>query len=159
MQTLRSRVLVVIALFSIASFSAIGQSVAFDPSRMDRSVSPCSDFFQYVNGNWLKTTEVPPTESRWGTFNILAESNNQILREVLDAASKAKAKRGSDQQLIGDFYSTCMDEASIERAGTTPIQALMDDINGIRTVGHVEATMRGFTIAACRPFGFGVGPS
>ncbi len=159
MQTFRSRLFAAMVLLALVSISALGQSVAFDTTRMDKAVSPCNDFFQYVNGNWLKTTEVPSTESRWGTFNILGESNNQILREVLDAAAKAKAKSGSDQQLIGDFYSTCMDEAAIERAGTEPIKALMVDIAGIKAVGQLEATIaRLHDRGVPAVFGFGVGP-
>jgi putative endopeptidase len=126
---------------------------------MDRSVAPCDDFFEYVNGNWLKTTEIPASEARWGTFNILADRNNEILREVLETAAKTKSKAGSDSQLIGDFYTTCMDEAAIEKAGTEPLKAhfaAIDSIKSTKDLSTQVARLHAFGIPVV--FGFGVGP-
>src|SRR5688572_2845367 len=89
----------------IACLSAFGQSKGFDTTRMDTSVEACHDFFQYANGTWLKSTEIPASESRWGTFNILADNNNALLKEVLETAAKSKFAKGSDAQLIGDYYT------------------------------------------------------
>ena len=77
-------------LFSL-SITTFAQSKGFDTKRMDTSTDACNDFFQYANGTWIKTTEIPPSESRWGSFNILANNNNAMLREVLDAAAKKKS--------------------------------------------------------------------
>ncbi len=159
---MKSKAISIFSSFLLAAAFAApadSQTKGFDTARMDRSVAPCSDFFQFVNGNWLKTTEIPATESRWGTFNILAESNNKILREVLEAAAKTRSREGSDQQLIGDFYSTCVDEAAIEKAGLAPVESILNEINGISSAGHVEAAIarlhdRGIPAV----FGFGVGP-
>ena len=74
------------------SASALAQSKGYDPSRMDKSAQACTDFFQFANGTWLKNTEIPSSESRWGTFNILGDNNNAILREVLEAAAKSKSR-------------------------------------------------------------------
>lgn len=137
----------------------LGQSKAFDTGRMDRSVAPCDDFFQHVNGNWLKTTEIPPSESRWGTFNILGERNNLILKEVLEAAAKKKSKAGSDSQLIGDFYSSCMDEAAIEKAGTKPLKKHFSAIDAIRNSSDAFAVIGKLHDAGIPAvFSFGVGP-
>ncbi|MCW5960500.1 MAG: M13 family metallopeptidase [Pyrinomonadaceae bacterium] len=120
-------------IISAASLSARAQNNGFDLTRMDRSVKACTDFFQFANGTWLKNTEIPGTESRWGTFNILGDNNNAILREILDDAAKKKAPSGSDSQLIGDFYSSCMDEAAIEKRRIKPIKRLLDGIGKIKT--------------------------
>src|SRR5215203_6163650 len=103
-----------LVLFSLWS-SMLAQSKGFDTSRMDKSVDACNDFFQFANGNWLRTTEIPASESRWGTFNILADNNNSMLRQILETSAKTKAAKGSDAQLIGDFYASCMDEAVINK--------------------------------------------
>ena len=86
-------------------WSASAQTVAFDVTRMDSSVEACDDFFQYANGNWVKRTEIPGAYARWGSFNILAENNNNALRQILETAAKAKAAPGSNEQLIGDYYA------------------------------------------------------
>ena len=102
--------------------TALGQAKAFDKANMNTAVDACTDFFEFANGGWLKKTEIPASESRWGTFNVLADRNNAMLKEILESAAKSKAAEGSNEQLIGDFYATCMDEAGIEKAGITPIK-------------------------------------
>ena len=114
-------------LFSI-SFSAVAQSKGFDPSRMDKSADACDDFFQYSNGTWVANAEIPASQPRWGSFNILAENNRTILKNVLEKASSDESQKGSDMQLIGDFYYACMDEPAIESAGYSPVKPILSKI-------------------------------
>ena len=145
-------------LFSMV-FSAMAQGKGFDTSRMDKSVEACTDFFQFANGTWIKNTQVPATESRWGTFNILADSNNALLKKVLEESSKANAKKGSDAQLIGDFYSACMDEPGIEKTGTAPIKPFLDEIAAINSgAALVKQVARMHDAGIGAMFNFGAGP-
>lgn len=145
-------------LFSMV-FSALAQGKGFDTSRMDKSVEACTDFFQYANGTWIKNTKVPATESRWGTFNILSNSNNELLKKVLEESSQKKAKKGSDEQLIGDFYSACMDEPGIEKAGLSPIKQFLDGIDSVRdTSGLVNQVANLHDAGIGAVFSFGAGP-
>lgn len=114
--------------------SAMAQTKAFDTSRMDTSVDACDDFFQYTNGTWLKNTEIPASQSSWGSFNILADQNRNILKTILDEAAAKKSPKGSNMQLIGDYYATCMDEAAIEKAGTAPLKSRLKKIDRIGDV-------------------------
>src|SRR5438876_12427993 len=113
----------VFAVAVIASLwtATLAQSSGFDTSRMDRSANACDDFFQFANGTWVKNTEIPPSQSRWGSFNMLAESNRDVEHDILEkAAALSLTERpapGTNIQLIGDFYASCMDEAAIEKAG------------------------------------------
>ncbi len=138
--------------------SVLAQSKGFDTGRMDTTTDACQDFFQYANGSWLKSTQIPASESRWGTFNILGDSNNALLKDVLEKASTSKAKNGSDQQMIGDYYASCMDEASIEKAGLTPIKGHLADIDKLRSSGDIVKLI-GKLHSAPLPavFGFGAG--
>jgi putative endopeptidase len=146
-------------LFISFCLPAFAQTRAFDTSRMDRSTPACVDFYQYANGEWLRTTEIPPAEARWGTFNILADRNNTLLRQVLDKAARSKAKAGTDTQLIGDFYATCMDEAAIEKLGTKPLGKHFANINAIRTASDLARQIgRMHDSGVPAVFGFGVGP-
>ncbi|HKP70555.1 MAG TPA: M13 family metallopeptidase [Pyrinomonadaceae bacterium] len=153
-----SRIVVAGLLFSLC-MTTFAQSKGFDTSRMDRSVDACDDFFQFANGTWLKSTEIPASESRWGTFNILANNNNSLLREILDNAAKTKAAAGSDGQLIGDFYGSCMNEAAIDKAGAKPIEPFLKKIDKIKTTDDVSrqiASMHSAGLPAV--FTFGIGP-
>lgn len=127
-------------LFVITALCAIGlaQSKAFDTGRMDTTADACTDFFQYANGSWLKNTEIPASEARWGTFNILADNNNAMLKDVLEHAAASNASPGSDAQLIGDFYGTCMDEAAIEKAGLMPLRPILSGIDKIKTTADLQ---------------------
>ncbi|MEQ1921701.1 MAG: M13 family metallopeptidase N-terminal domain-containing protein, partial [Pyrinomonadaceae bacterium] len=136
----------------------LAQSSGFDPSRMDRTTEACDDFFQYANGTWLKNTQIPSTEASWGTFNMLRDSNNSILKGVLEKAAATKAKDGSDTQMIGDFYATCMDEAAIEKAGTKPIEKYLKAIAGAKNSADIQkqiAELHSLGLPAV--FGFGAG--
>src|SRR5258708_18412907 len=138
---------------------ALAQSSGFDTTRMDRSADACDDFFQFANGTWVKNTEIPPSQSRWGSFNILSESNRDVLHDILENAVKQKAKKGSDMRLIGDFYASCMDEATIEKVGTKPIEKQLRTISKIKTAKDVKkqiALMHKAGIPAL--FRLGVGP-
>ncbi|MEP6849427.1 MAG: M13 family metallopeptidase [Acidobacteriota bacterium] len=127
------------ALLILASVyaSALAQSTGFDTSRMDRTANACDDFFQFANGTWVKNTEMPPTQSRWGSFNILAENNRDVSHDILEKATKESGASGNIK-LVGDFYSSCMDEAAIEKAGAHPLDAEFSRINKIKTVDDLK---------------------
>jgi putative endopeptidase len=148
-----------VAVIFVASGIAAGQGKGFDTKRMDTTVDACTDFFQYANGAWLRSTDIPATESRWGTFNILGDNNNETLHRILESASKTKAAAGTDTQLIGDFYSSCMDEAAIDQAGAKPLQTFFKEIDKIKSVNDLEkqvASMHNTGIPAL--FTFSGGP-
>jgi putative endopeptidase len=109
-----------------------------DLANFDKSVRPQDNFFQYVNGGWIKKNPIPATESRWGSFNELRDKNREIMRKVLEAAVKDKnAAKGSSQQLIGDFYASGLDTAGIERMGIKPVQGELEKINALTNASDI----------------------
>jgi len=137
MRSTAKRYLVALFVFATLTSSAFGQT-AFDISRMDRNADACNDFFQFANGTWIKNTEIPASQARWGTFNILGDRNRDILHEILDRAAAEKSpKKGSDVQLIGDYYSACMDESAIEANGIKPIEPVLEQIAKLKTMSDV----------------------
>ena len=139
--------------------SVLAQSRGFDVTRMDKSVEACADFFQYANGTWLKNTEIPAAYSRWGSFNILGENNNAVLKDILENAEKNGGAKNSDAQLIGDYYASCMDEAAIEKAGIAPLKPTFAQIEKIKDAKDVQKEIAVFHAQGVPAlFGFGGGP-
>ncbi|HKR62120.1 MAG TPA: M13 family metallopeptidase [Thermoanaerobaculia bacterium] len=104
----------------------------FELSQIDRSVSPCDDFYEYAVGGWRKANPLPSIYSRYGRFEELADRNREQLRSILEASAKdATAQPGSATRKIGDFWSACMNETAIESQGLAPIRADLDRIDAI----------------------------
>jgi predicted metalloendopeptidase len=137
---LSSRILLPFALVLLLCTATSAQnSGRFDVKRLDATCKPCDDFYQFVNGGWLKDNPVPAAYSRWGTFQILQESNLAVLRGILQDAVQSNAARGTNDQVIGSFYASCMDEPRIEVLGATPITDELARIDKIRNVQDLEA--------------------
>src|SRR3984957_19927863 len=116
------------------------QGHGFDLSNLDRSVSPCDDFFKFAGGGWIKNNPIPAAYPRWGSFNQLANHNQDVLHGILEDAVKDKtAKAGSNWQKIGDFYGSCMDETAIAAAGIKPLQPEFARITAIADLAGLQA--------------------
>jgi len=148
----------VLALAALAQTGKNGRG--FDKSRMDETVSACTDFFQFANGNWLKATEIPAAYSTWGSFNILAENNRKTLHDILEeSAKKTGLKAGTNEQKVGDFYATCMDEAKREAEGARPLAPYLARIDKVKDLKGLEAEITYFHKAGLPAlFGFGSYP-
>src|SRR6266850_1937865 len=119
--------------FSSANTIVAGDNHGFDISNMDSTVSACSNFFQYANGGWIAKNPIPAAYPSWGRFNELADKNQEQLRAILESAGKnTEAAKGSNEQKIGDYYASCMDEESIEAAGLKPLAAELKLIDAIK---------------------------
>lgn len=104
-----------------------------ETANMDKSVAPGDDFYEYVNGTWQKTTEIPADKASWGGFGILRDLSDQRTRAVIEDAAKAQNQPGSIGEKIGTTYASFMDEAAIEAAGAKPLKPYMDEINAVQT--------------------------
>jgi putative endopeptidase len=105
----------------------------FDVAGMDKSVRPGDDFYDYANGDWAKTTEIPPDRGSYATFTMLTDIAAQRTRAIVEDAAKAEAPAGSDTRKIGDYYTSFMDEAAIEAKGAEPLKPALARIAAIET--------------------------
>jgi putative endopeptidase len=104
-----------------------------DSSAHDRTVRPQDNFFLYVNGEWLKNTVIPPSQSSWGSFSTLQDSSTARLHRILDSLDKtAGLTKASIARQIADLYHSGMDSAGIEQKGWSPVKPDMERIAGIK---------------------------
>jgi len=115
------------------------KSWGFDTANLDRTCKPCDDFYQFAMGGWMKANPIPPEYPIWGSFSQLADRNQQNLREILEAAATSKAAAGTNEQKIGDFYSSCMDTTAIDAAGAKPIEPELTQIAAVQTLADLES--------------------
>ena len=98
---------------------------------MDLSVQPGDDFFSFVNGTWVKNTEIPNDRSSWGNFQILADLANRRLADLMKGLDAQKPQAGSDSARIADYYASYVDTNAIDAKGLAPIKPELDAIDAI----------------------------
>ncbi|HSU15292.1 M13 family metallopeptidase [Longimicrobium sp.] len=146
--------------FTAAAAAQLGAQVkelGVDTAGFDRSVRPQDDFYQFVNGNWARTAQIPADRGSFGAFVSLTDRSEAAVHQILDQAVAANGARGSDTQKLGDLYASFMDSARVEQLGITPIRP---DLARIRAVNSAAQYPALFAAAAKTgvgyPFGVGV---
>ena len=131
-----SMLLVPALLAQDKSDSAKAADVRFSVDMLDKAIDPCNDFYAYACSKWLAQNPIPADRSAWGRFNELAERGEYIVRDILEKAAvdrAARSARTENEQKIGDYYASCMDESAIEKAGTKPLEHDLQSIAGIKS--------------------------
>ena len=149
-----------LAIFLSAGISSFAQTTKYiDKANMDLSVKPGDNFYQYANGTWIKNNPVPPSRTRWGSFDELRQESSKRLQTLLDDATKA-SNPDRKTKIIGDFYKSGMDSATIEAKGYQPIKADLDRINNLASVSDVIHEIVNMRVNGLGSplFGMNVGP-
>ncbi len=123
-----------------------------DMANIDSTTKPIDDFYQFVNGNWIKNNPIPSSESSWTTFQELRERNTKKLRAILDSASVDKsAKVGSNTQKIGEFYAVAMDSVKLNKDDASPLKDEFALIDNIKTNDDLIKTIAQFNTIGVDP--------
>ena len=111
--------------------AAAASSLAGNLPPVDSSVSPGNAFYEYVNGAWLKATEIPADRSSVSDSVVLSELADQRTRDIIQQTARDPAAT-ADAKKIADFYNAFMDEAAIEKKGLEPLAPQLREIAKIR---------------------------
>jgi len=147
------------AAATAASAAAAAQSASgVDKGALDPSVRPQDDFFRYSQGKWLKDVEIPGDRASWGAFNVAQDTVEKQIRTVIEQAAQDKnAKTGSDNQKMGDFYTSYIDLARRNALGLAPLEADLARIAALQDKASIAALAARFErIGAGAPVGMGV---
>ncbi|HEU4809899.1 MAG TPA: M13 family metallopeptidase N-terminal domain-containing protein, partial [Sphingomicrobium sp.] len=133
---MKLKMLALVATSMIAISSAAGAQSAkpafgtwgYDATAMDTAVKPGDDFWDYVNGNWAKRTQIAADRTFVGIDSILNDQIDKDVRAVVEDMAKNSASSGRIGQQVGDFYASWMDEAQIEKLGTEPLKPYLAQI-------------------------------
>ena len=128
-------------------------------ANFDTTVKPQQNFYEYVNGNWLKNHPIPAAEPSWGSFNVLQNKITMQLKTIIQAAAADKnAATGSIEQKVGDVYACAMDSVMLDKEGIAPLQDEFKRINAIsdnKSLWNEAAHL--MVVGPNVMFGFGVG--
>jgi predicted metalloendopeptidase len=107
-------------------------ATGIDLAGMDKSVAPGDDFNAYTNGEWIKSTPMPPDKASYGVFAILADETRKQTVALIQESADAGPKASEEARKTGDFYSSFMDEAGIESKGIAPLKPRLDEVAAIK---------------------------
>ena len=155
--------IVLLALISIVSFTSCKEESKKDLAEvekipgiilenMDTSVSPKDDFYNYVNGNWMKTNTIPDEESRWGGFGVLRKSTRADVLEILNTSKELGTyAEGTDQKKALLIFDSELDTIARNKAGITPLKPLLEAIESINSIDDM-ANIYATTLGVSAPF-------
>jgi predicted metalloendopeptidase len=142
-----------------ATKAAADKSWGFSLANLDSTCKPCDDFYQFAMGGWMKANTIPAEYSTWGSFTVLRDKNLSGMRTILEGAANSKAAPGSNEQKIGDFYSSCMDTAAIDAVGSKPLAADLAAVDAIQDRKSLDSEIARLHRQANNvAFGFGSTP-
>jgi len=139
------RSIATVTLTALAATRAWGQSVTaprsgIDTQFFDTRVRPQDDFYQYVNGKWLATTDIPSDRPAYGVAIQLYDDAQRALGEIIqEAAEHPDNAPGSDAAKVAALYKSFMDEPRVESLGSQPLADDLSRILAIRSKQEIPA--------------------
>jgi putative endopeptidase len=131
-----------------------------DIAGMDEGVRPQDDFYGFVNGGWMTRTEIPADRPRWSTFDVLRDTAELRVHEIIEAALAAReAQDDPDLRKVADLYASIMDEAAVEAAGLAPLQAWLERVEQIadhEALAAMFGELQALGMGGAVPLGFWV---
>ncbi len=122
-------------------------------ANMDTTVSPKNDFYNYVNGTWMKNTEIPEDQVRWGGFMVLRKSTDMdVLDIIAEAKESNKYAPDTDQAKAIMIFESELDTVARNEAGIEPLRPILEKIDAISTVEEFQKLITKNAVTVSQPF-------
>jgi putative endopeptidase len=124
-----------------------------DRQGMDGATRVQDDLFEAMNGNWLKTTEIPGDKAAWGSGSIVRQKTDTEVHALVDSLL-TQSNLDGERKKIADFYRADLDTAAMDRAGLAPLQPQLARVDAIHDVSGLLALMGEWQNRVSVPIGF-----
>ncbi len=98
---------------------------------MDHNVKPGDDFNAYVNGAWMASAEIPADRASDGVGLMVHERSQEHVKTIIEESAAGDFAAGSDEQKVGDLYSSYMDMGTRNKLGITPLRSEFSKIDAL----------------------------
>ena len=134
------------------------KAIGIDLSLIDKEIRPQDDFYNYVNGTWMKNTEIPDDKTRWGSFNELRENTDaDVLAILKKAANDPNLATSSDEAKAVTVFQLINDTIKRNELGITPLLPHIERINAIQSKADLQPYLEeNIRLGGYALFGFGV---
>ena len=129
-------------------------------ANMDTTVNPKADFYNYVNGNWMKNTKIPDDRTSWGGFGVLVKKTDlDVLNILAKAKESGKYAANTDQAKALFIFDSELDTVARDAAGIKPLQPSLDAIAGIKNIADLQTVLATDAAVSSPYLGFQVFPN
>ena len=138
---------------SSASSETAETTPGIETQYMDKSVKPQDDFYSFVNGNWMKETEIPDERTRWGGFQVLRKkTDDNVLKIMKDAKASGEYSSATDQGKAIVLFDQILDTVARNEAGIEPLQPALKMIADVQSLEDLQTLLAKQSSLVSSPF-------
>ncbi len=116
---------------------------------LDENTHPGEDFYQFVNGGWMRNTKIPADRGSWGSFHELSKNTDHKVVEILQEELKTP---GPALNKAARLFESGMDNVGIEKAGLSALGEQFEEIDSIANHGQLPTLIGSLTASGLGVF-------
>lgn len=130
----------------------VAKVAAIDRANLDTTMAPGTDFYQYACGGWIARNPLKPEYSRFATFDLVREKNQQQMRELIEELGTTPQPEGSIGWKIGTLYGLALDSAKLNADGIAPVKKQLETIQALGTKADLSKMVATLQKEGIAPF-------